>query len=265
VRTEGTNADRGAWALPDASAGEPFVSVIVLDTDAEGRFACAELPSGRFVVRATPDGRNDLHVERSVDLESGELTVVDLVVDFGLSIRGRVALANGDPVNGATIVLFDATNGAELRRTMTSTDGDFELRGVEKGTHRLRAQPRPGIGMPIELDVAGGTTDLLVQIDASAIVDGTLLGPDGTPRNGHVEAFVASSTQTHTTPLATARTVANGRFTLDVPLGAIVDLRVRAFDPDTPLRPGDVVPLAEPDAFRALRAPARSLTLRLAH
>jgi hypothetical protein len=147
-------------------------------TNADGSFEVTGLATGSYEVDVS-------HAEYSpgkvtVELPaSGRVDGVEVRLEPGVRIKGRVVNETEVPVAEAFILLLDPQTGApasgDPRGRMTGTDGSFELTGVAPGTWNLQAA------------AAGYATSAAVTVDASAGADGVLLRV--TP-GGRVEATV---------------------------------------------------------------------------
>lgn len=104
----------------DVDAGSPVVRV-----DAEGRFALRHLALGNWQVRARHPQRQRSVEVRAVLRAHGEEAVRDLRFGGGLSLTGRVVLAD-EPLAGALVSLRAQSHSLE-RSAVTDYQGEFEL------------------------------------------------------------------------------------------------------------------------------------------
>ncbi|MBR9920514.1 MAG: choice-of-anchor B family protein [Bacteroidetes bacterium] len=103
-------------------------------TNLQGDYKTGQVLNGTFDVVFTKPGYVTETV--SVDLENGETTVVDVVMDPLGVVQGSVVRdANGDPVPNAE-VFFDGDNDFF---TTAGVDGTFQLIGVEPGDYAVYA------------------------------------------------------------------------------------------------------------------------------
>jgi hypothetical protein len=113
------------------------------------RFELADVPAGPVRVRVrTPSGRSG---GAELELAPGEVRDVDLVLEPGATVEGRVIDARNRPIPGASV--FVLTGGGSSPRPEATTDaaGLFRLTGLPAGMHRLRLVA-PGY-TPAERDV----------------------------------------------------------------------------------------------------------------
>jgi len=121
-------------------------------TDRQGRYELSGLPPEQLVIRAEAEGFT--RVRRDLRVEEGEQKALDLVMDRGASIRGRVVDLAGAPIEGAAVVFavhgddgpglfFTGESGvAEFpgrNSTTTGADGAFLLEGVPSRSRAARS------------------------------------------------------------------------------------------------------------------------------
>ncbi|MFQ5503564.1 MAG: carboxypeptidase regulatory-like domain-containing protein [Planctomycetota bacterium] len=75
-----------------------------LKTDASGTATARGLPAGRAILKPRENNSGYLHAERELVLSHGEETTVDLVLDPGLAISGRIVDEDGVAVEGARVI-----------------------------------------------------------------------------------------------------------------------------------------------------------------
>ncbi|MEZ0229809.1 MAG: carboxypeptidase regulatory-like domain-containing protein [Planctomycetota bacterium] len=163
---------------------------------ADGTWRVEGLAPGWFgEVRAWATGFN---VARGyVAIEQGTVTVPDLVLGGGASVKGRVVTESGQPISGAPVVLLDETGVAAAG--FARADGAFRLDGLTGGPLLLVLAPKPFDASPLGFarrrDVALAPLRRSVTVPASgeldlgdvalgaarAVVSGHVFGPDGRP------------------------------------------------------------------------------------
>jgi hypothetical protein len=131
-------------------------------TDARGEYAFEALPSGRYRVVAARHGYASRSLEstgfmdagRDLELASGTLSGVDVVLQRSGDITGRVLDEQGRPVAGAQ-VSAQARWGERLvavrHPSQTGSDGVYELGGLIAGDYYVMASA------PAPAPVAGGS------------------------------------------------------------------------------------------------------------
>ncbi|MHC4264197.1 MAG: carboxypeptidase regulatory-like domain-containing protein, partial [Planctomycetota bacterium] len=163
-------------------------------TDENGRYVFELLPPGTYSVQAGGPGSA---ISRSVDdtrgasvapevvlTEGAQIDDLDFELSTGLSLRGIVLDAAGDPVRQANVFVRneDGHSLESLSTLQTDATGAFQVRGLGGGLHSLMArkgalatpivtgiEARPG-APAVELRL-GPATDLIVRVDVDGEFD----------------------------------------------------------------------------------------------
>jgi hypothetical protein len=177
--------DRGARlsGLVTSDGGEPVAGAVLRvaaargASDAEGRYRIAGVPLGiQALLVAHPDYRM---LTRELDVQPGE-NRVDVTVEEGAAVSGRVVDEEGAPHPGATVALRNRSERA-LRgyAAISGAGGRFEIAGVAEGRYDLEAEAEgfaPAVGgQPVtvgEENVDG----IEVVLRAGATVSGRIRG-----------------------------------------------------------------------------------------
>lgn len=189
-------------------AGRPIPDAIVRLTVGPRTYAEARAgPDGRYVLENVKSGRYTLHARAHGFIDAslpGHLDVgkrerrdgVDLELEPGGAIEGRVIDARFEPVEGARVHLDRTTPFGPLFAT-TDVDGRFHFAGAAPGRNMLHVSdarylpvpPRP-VDVPRGEDGAPGEVGgVQVVLLGGAEIAGLLLGPEGKPADGHVDVF----------------------------------------------------------------------------
>lgn len=161
----------------DVSMVVPRLAVV----DEELRFAFDALPAGttHYVQFDAPAF---VPVASEADVAAGETAELELELQTGVRVAGRVVDPDGAPIEGVRV-----TSNWAMREAETDADGRFELGGIEPGPVGLYAEAR---GMAPVLAELGELSDR-ARIDDHEIVlgDGLALRgvvrwPDGAPATG---------------------------------------------------------------------------------
>src|SRR5262245_45866978 len=89
-----------------ALESEGFPSPATTYTDIDGRYQFDKLPAGHYRVVVEKPGFvavDDAHA-RAVDLQRGESAVLDMVMQHGAAVEGRILNASGEPVAKITVL-----------------------------------------------------------------------------------------------------------------------------------------------------------------
>ena len=200
-------------------------------TDARGRFSFADLPAGSFKVLVRPSQRKEPKPV-PVEIAAGEVKRgVVVTLANGASIAGRVVTAAGVGVASVRVSVESADGGTTRVSTLSGADGRFDTRGLDLGRYRVRAIYSSGDPtdercklLPAELDsVEAGTVDLDVVMTVGAPIRGVVTDADG---HRIARAWVQAQIDGQK-PTWTDDTDGEGRFSVLVPDGAVVNLSVQ--------------------------------------
>ncbi len=234
VTLSGRNRDSGRLLRPNESPPNSNLRNVesrTVRSDDRGRFSFADLPEGEFTLKASPAGTKETALTK-IAIAAGEVkSGVVITIPTGARIAGRVVLETGEGIAGVRVAV-ESMIGREARvSTQSEADGRFELRGLSEGRYRLNAYPyfpdrTDALAhlLPVDLDgVASDATDLRIVLRVGHPISGRLLDEDGKAAN---HAWVLANGADGTF-VGGAMVEDDGRFTLYVPVGAIVDLTAR--------------------------------------
>ncbi len=174
-------------AVPDLESAEaaPFGRhhAATTQTDADGSYRLEALRPGRYEVEA--QGRRQRVAHGTVQLESGTQRL-DLVVEAGVEVSGRVTDSAGRPIAAAAARLQTLPGGSTFQSS-TAADGSFLSDWVPDGTYQLFVAARgyAGAVAPGEVRVDGTAVGgLEVRLDErSGAISGQILGLDPAQRS----------------------------------------------------------------------------------
>jgi protocatechuate 3,4-dioxygenase beta subunit len=173
VRAYLAGSNTGCAVYVDAACPGPADSRTG-DTDADGRFAFESLEPGWYEVELSDDSSL---VERRLGeagQSAGEIAFV--LSERLVPLEGRVVDADGVPVVGARVSVSGNRPDAEAR---TGTHGDYRFPRVLPGRQRLEVR-HADFGLAVEMvEVAGPRTRFDVRTPRATIVQGRILGRDG--------------------------------------------------------------------------------------
>ncbi len=157
-------------------------------SDRGGRCEWDPVRQGRWSVAYRASGETAPWTDAwaSVDLsEEGATVSVELILARGETIRGRVLDPEGRPI-ASRISAFLWPYDYRVR----STDGDFELGPLPRGTYWLRAQEEHRDPKDVLLEAyataEAGAKDVELQLTRGGAIAIELLGPNGVP---HTDCF----------------------------------------------------------------------------
>jgi hypothetical protein len=251
----GVHADRfRLLTAPDAAAaadgrrsvaGEGYVDRRKAISDPDGRFWFADLADGEYGLRGWVRGGPEV-AKPGIRVRAGQLAGdVQLVIDLGLSVRGRVVTPSGESP-GETIVTLEQEQppGGRWRSNWTGAEGIFEFRGVEPGAYVLEARPIPK-GEPEWSSgrvggIMAGSTGVAIPLKRIAWVEGTVLDPTGGLAAGVVVVAFRQEQDKRLTHLDQTLSGSDGRFKVRAAEGDAVELRAARVDPRANERAGVV-------------------------
>jgi len=246
--------------LEESNLPDPSFPMHRAFTDAEGRFAWPGVDPGRYRVQVGADGYAPWYVLGHAVGASGddESPGLEIALDRGLTVRGRVVDADGAPIVGAEVLSeHDAAFGVlplgivgpipEIGgRTLTRADGRFELSGLSTGQpeHSLRAShPERGAGWArvdsseSDSDPSSTLGEVEIVVARAGSIAGRVAADDGTAKVG---SRIIASYVGHVEPclsFGADLTDAEGRYRIDgLPPGSYALIHA---GPDTSRGPED--------------------------
>jgi protocatechuate 3,4-dioxygenase beta subunit len=156
------------------------------ETNAAGDFILRDIPAGTYQLRIGQNwwSGNDVGVvPRTIENVQAGQEGVQIEVSSGLSITGKVFLADGSPaqegwVSCNRIPQEGELNQENINRNGPILEGTFALKGLIPGTYRVNVNTNDGGSRSIEAEA--GATDVVVRFTEGAKVSGRVIGPDGT-------------------------------------------------------------------------------------
>ncbi len=175
-RIHGTVLNSSGTPLKDAKvvlhvAGTAALSPFRTTTDAQGRFELEPVEPGFYNVSV----RHERHKGRGDQTASvprpGDAFEVNVVLETGAQLGGRVVDDEGNPVEGASITVANAKTGAT---TKSDKDGRFMVYGQEAVPTNLSAQ-KAGLGMVYLRNAPPHSTDLVLRMPTPGTVHGRVV------------------------------------------------------------------------------------------
>jgi len=157
-------------------------------TDREGRFTLAPLYPGWYEVSARAAGFLAPPSAHRVQVAEGAaVSGIEIRLDRGASVSGRVRTPAGAPAAGARMSVWGERSYAEA---VTDGEGRYLLTGVQPGTREVKAEeaetvPDPGdVESALMVGPGENHLDLTLARTARHEVHGRVVGPAGAPVAG---------------------------------------------------------------------------------
>lgn len=145
-------------------------------TDGDGQYSIDGVPPGPRTVEANAEGYR--RAVREVEV-TPEPRSVDLVLERGLEVSGRVVDDAGNPVASVDVSLIAGQNFFDAPRAMTGADGAFTIAGVQDGTYRLMARKEgytlDGLGESVTVSGAP-VAGIELKLSSGGMITGRLSG-----------------------------------------------------------------------------------------
>lgn len=157
-------------------------------TGADGTFRFDALPAGSVRFVAThPERAPGTSALVTLDGKT-EHTGVQIVVETGAIVRGKVVDGAGAPIASARVRLGETAGRrmifAPPRQTYSSADGSFELKGVPKKQLSAVALHDSGSSQTVAVDTTTGDANVKLVIDIVGTISGVVVDPQGQPLEG---------------------------------------------------------------------------------
>ncbi|MDB4958709.1 MAG: hypothetical protein JWO36_6278 [Myxococcales bacterium] len=173
---------------PDAVDG------VVSAGDGSWRFIALPAGSFRFVAN---DDEHAPGTSSLVTLDGAtEKTGVVVTMSPGAVVRGRVVDTTKQPVAGARVRIASTGRGARGgprqsgRQTYSDARGEFAIRGLVRAPLFATASHEKGASSGAEVDTTSGDANVVITLDLTAVIAGTVVDPEGQPiESAQVTAF----------------------------------------------------------------------------
>jgi uncharacterized GH25 family protein len=184
-------------------------------TSDDGTFTLDYVPAGAMNFVAQAPGYSTTRLNLNVE-ENKPITDLEIELDMGVKLAGKVTGPDGTPVSDASVSLafLPSSNTPVMRgqdkRTTTNSSGEFELDGLEAGEETIEVSHPKYLTERKAVTLKGRDNKLDVQLSAGMKVSGVVVTEGGAPvADAEVSAFTAGGAQRRT------KTDTSGRFELD--------------------------------------------------
>ena len=184
---EEDGALEGVW-VGALSFRPPGLFVARAPTEADGYFEIPGVEPGSYMVAALGEETLPNFTGTGVDVEDGDVEDVLVVMDRGVTIRGRV-----EPPSAATVSIAIEPEGMGMSgvlsamsnafvRTRASAAGTFELHPVGPGDLTVQAEAEDGSRGEIDVEVGeDGVEELVIRLEPRAQISGRVVDAHGKP------------------------------------------------------------------------------------
>ena len=185
---------RVAIAPPDRRMGFGPGTRRATKTNAAGEFSIVGARIGPVVVTAEHEGLRPASSKTLVGKEGGVTNSLELILEAGLTISGRILLPHGTPAPGARVELAPSVptvvpatdEESSWRRTSADEDGRFWFSGLEDAPYDLAAaasttEPNAADLRARRNGVAAGTEGIELVLAESASLAGVVVDDEGSP------------------------------------------------------------------------------------
>ncbi|MEM9802205.1 MAG: carboxypeptidase regulatory-like domain-containing protein [Planctomycetota bacterium] len=145
------------------------------------------MPDIAYEVTASTDRHPSTSSDREWTVEAGRTVTMELALDAGATVRGRIVDAQGEPVPGAEVkgltgsTFVTRPHGGIAR---SAADGSFELSGLAATAQRIEAWAEgflEGESQELDLEDGVGRDGVVIALGAGLAIAGRVVRPDGTP------------------------------------------------------------------------------------
>lgn len=158
-----------AYVKEPAESASSIVDRVM--SDANGAYEIGSVPPGTHTIIFTKQGF--IRQEKSVDAAGGKELHLDVQLERGRAVTGRVVTERGEPIAAADI--FTEPGARTPQRTRSDADGAFRLEGLGDGTIRIRAQKDGFAASRLEIDPSS-TAPVTITLRRGATISGRVSG-----------------------------------------------------------------------------------------
>ena len=160
------------------------------DTNAAGDFVLRDVPAGEYELRVGQNwwgGGGAGVVPRTIEGVQAGQEGVQIEVTSGMTISGKVFLANGSPavegwVSCSRIPQPGELNQEKLSRNGPILEGTFEIKGLLPGKYNVSVNVQGAGARAVKTEA--GASDVVVRFSEGGKISGRVTGPDGSAAVG---------------------------------------------------------------------------------
>ena len=184
-------------------------------TDGDGQYTLDGITPGERTFEFRKQGY--ITKRQNVETVAGRDSRLDVDLERGRELRGRVTDKSGAGIEGASVSAFAPMSGGENAQAVTTADGAFVLEGLGETRYNVQVR-KSGFASTTERDVAlPQSAPLVITLDRGGSISGRVIG---LPPNELGSVFVNASADGS---YASAQADSSGAFTLrGVPDGRVM-------------------------------------------
>lgn len=149
----------------------------------DGSFTLDHVPAGAVNLVASAAGYASGKL--NLQVETGkEVAGVEIELDAGVRLFGKVTGANGSPLSDASVRVARTpgrTFAMDDRRATTDAGGEYSIEGLEPGDETLEVSHATHVTAQKPVSLSGKDVRLDVQLDAGGRVRGVVVSESGSP------------------------------------------------------------------------------------
>lgn len=184
-------------------------------TNDDGSFVLENIPTGAVNLIASAPGYAQARMNLTVE-EGKPIADVELELDPGTKLVGKVTGPDGAALSGATVRVAGAGSGAVMmmggmgKQAVTDSDGEYTIDALEASDTNVEISHQKYVGTRKEIVVKGREVRLDVQLTSGQRVTGTVVTEAGAPvPDAEIEALGGAGS------FRQARSDANGAFVFE--------------------------------------------------
>ena len=154
------------WEL---SRPNPFGQNVV--TDADGEYVLDGIAAGERSIEFSRESY--VTRSKSVDVTVGKETRLDVEMDHGRELRGRVVESSGRPISAARVMLLGSSGST--RPSYTDADGAFTLQGLADGRYTIDASKQGYVAAKKDVVIPSAEA-VTLMLDTGGTIHGRVLG-----------------------------------------------------------------------------------------
>ncbi|MGQ9591181.1 MAG: carboxypeptidase regulatory-like domain-containing protein [Planctomycetota bacterium] len=147
-------------------------------TNSQGEFEVKGLRAGVVSVVVKPVRLLEKRID-GVRVDEGARTMLEVALEMGRVLAGRVVDGERNPVSGAEILVRDFGKGMKELRALSDQDGAFKVEGIASGGFVELTVSHADYGTYSDQKVPANSGDLEIVLKGLAAIRGTVVTPEG--------------------------------------------------------------------------------------